>query len=159
MTDMMTSIHNFNYQITKNPIILRVLNIDQNIISSTRFRFLSYELIELIYYYVLVFNKTANIIRKYTKSYIKRKVMLMDTYMRSTLFPVLALFSKDIKVSVLRTFNACKCCAKHQINKPKTLKKWIESEPNSVSNTDLDSISLSCDCPCRHQARWICRYI
>ncbi len=51
---------------------------------------------------------------------------------------------------VLNTLSACKCCERHQINKPSVLSKWEET-----------TISLShytpCNCSCRHLSRWICR--
>tara|TARA_B110000971_G_C19775612_1_gene392873 strand:- start:103 stop:519 length:417 start_codon:yes stop_codon:yes gene_type:complete len=51
---------------------------------------------------------------------------------------------------VLNTLSACKCCERHQKNKPNVLSKWEET-----------TIPLSqytpCNCCCRHLSRWICR--
>lgn len=51
---------------------------------------------------------------------------------------------------VLNTFSACKCCEKHQKNKPTVLSKW-EDKIIPLSQ------HISCECSCRHLSRFICR--
>ncbi len=51
----------------------------------------------------------------------------------------------------LNTLSNCNCCARHQINKPRTLDIWINTPLNyNYRNTH-------CTCKCRHLARFICR--
>ena len=54
------------------------------------------------------------------------------------------------KKEALKILNMCKCCERHQINRPNVLKKWIDTDMNFIQ----DSI---CECDCRHLARHICR--
>lgn len=55
------------------------------------------------------------------------------------------------KKEVLRVLNLCKCCDRHQINRPNKLKKWIELDINNNQENHI------CECNCRHLARYICR--
>lgn len=48
------------------------------------------------------------------------------------------------------TLNKCKCCQRHNINKPSTFQVWHELPSNF--NQDIN-----CKCNCRHMARMICR--
>ena len=48
---------------------------------------------------------------------------------------------------------SCKCCDRHQINKPNKLVAWVETEI-STYKTECD-----CECDCRHMARFICRQV
>ncbi len=45
----------------------------------------------------------------------------------------------------------CNCCIRHNIDKPQTLSMWTELP---ISN---NKIKNECKCPCRHNARFICR--
>lgn len=56
------------------------------------------------------------------------------------------------KEDVFKTLTLCNCCTRHQINKPKTLQKWINTEFHETQDTD-------CDCQCRHLSRFLCREI
>jgi len=56
------------------------------------------------------------------------------------------------KKQVLDTMISCKCCPKHQVNKPKHFDKYIETELYGPQNTN-------CFCSCRQIARMICQYI
>lgn len=44
----------------------------------------------------------------------------------------------------------CSCCERHQTNKPKVFAPWVELPFHGTQN-------ISCECPCRHRARFICR--
>lgn len=122
---------------------------------------LSYDLVEHIWGFN--YNWASTIIQKYTKKYILNKVkniykmvgfayhtckfnMGINNY---SLFYQNKVLKND---DVLATLNACKCCEKHQINKPSTIKKWNETEFHGTQQT-------YCNCPCRHLARFICREI
>jgi len=48
--------------------------------------------------------------------------------------------------------NNCKCCERHQVNKPKILEKYIETNFKGD-----DKSKYNCKCQCRHMARFICR--
>lgn len=51
---------------------------------------------------------------------------------------------------VIDTKVNCKCCPRHQINKPTQYAPWIEL-PFRGTQDNL------CSCTCRHEARMICR--
>ena len=54
-------------------------------------------------------------------------------------------------LDILHITGACKCCARHQKDKPTTLAKWNGAVP------DTNGSNNPCDCPCRHIARFVCR--
>jgi hypothetical protein len=56
------------------------------------------------------------------------------------------------KNNMILTLNNCKCCERHQINKPKTLEKYTETNFKGD-----DKSKYNCQCNCRHLARFICR--
>ena len=68
----------------------------------------------------------------------------MDTY--------LAKIQGDTWEEKLETCLACKCCNRHNTNKPWCLAPWIDTP---FHNTNINS--SDCSCPCRHNARFICR--
>ena len=109
----------------------------------------------------------STIIQKYTKKYISKKIkniykmtgfahhkcqlgVGVSNYM--LFYHNKILNNKD----VLNTLNACKCCVNHQINKPKKLAPWIETEFHDYERHRRD---IPCNCPRRHLARFICREI
>jgi len=53
----------------------------------------------------------------------------------------------------LNTLNQCKCCIRHQTNRPKIIHLWHELPP-----TYFTDYTHSCQCNCRHIARFLCRY-
>ena len=68
----------------------------------------------------------------------------------------------DIKEQFRFLIN-CKCCERHQKNKPTDINKcdWSTIEQNA-NDGSLDSNlkcfgGNMCDCDCRHKARFICR--
>jgi hypothetical protein len=52
----------------------------------------------------------------------------------------------------LASLNTCNCCERHTINRPKNLEVWTNTEFKNIQDT-------SCQCSCRHTARWICRAV
>ena len=46
----------------------------------------------------------------------------------------------------------CNCCERHQKNKPKRFRSWIDKNYPTTQFTN-------CNCDCRHIARFICRQI
>lgn len=52
----------------------------------------------------------------------------------------------------LQSLIACKCCIRHNTNKPQHLETWIDTQFH-YTNFNPDK----CTCPCRHNARFICR--
>ena len=52
------------------------------------------------------------------------------------------------------TLLKCKCCDRHQTNKPQKLEPWIECTSNGMMKDDT---SVQCECDCRHLARILCR--
>lgn len=98
----------------------------------------------------------ANVIQKSTKIFIKNK---LETIVWC-IYSGFTYINKDYKYNILnykniiRTTNACKCCTRHQINKPKTFKKQ-ENLPVSREYHD----NFACKCTCRQLSRYICRLI
>ena len=122
---------------------------------------LPYDIIEYIWTFNYVW--ASNIIQKYSKKYISNKVKIIYNMIGFAHFQCnlglsvnnYSLFYKNKVLKnndVLKTLNACKCCAKHQINKPKNMEPWIETEFNFTQDR-------TCKCPCRHLARFICREV
>tara|TARA_Y100001980_G_C14518380_1_gene293714 strand:+ start:150 stop:554 length:405 start_codon:yes stop_codon:yes gene_type:complete len=56
------------------------------------------------------------------------------------------------KEDVFLRMKACQCCKRHQINKPKKLEAWNETEFHGTQFTP-------CTCICRHYSRFLCRFI
>ena len=103
------------------------------------------------------------IIQKQAKKFIRYKLraiynMIAFAYGKCKLCPGMnnynIFFRNKIltKKDILNTCVACKCCIKHQVNKPKELKIWEETEFHFTQNID-------CPCMCRHLSRWMCRNI
>ena len=122
---------------------------------------LFHDLIEYIWSFN--YNWAANIIQKYTKKYITHKVKNIYNMVRFAHFNCgLGLGINNYKLfynnkiiknnDVLKTLNACKCCVRHQKNKPNNMQEWVETEFHNTQYT-------SCNCSCRHLARFICREI
>ena len=109
------------------------------------------------------YNWASTIIQKYTKKYISKKIkniykMTGFAHHKCQLGVGVSNYSlfyhnKILNNSdVLTTLNACKCCVRHQINKPKNMEYWVETEFNNTQDRP-------CSCPCRHLARFICREV
>ena len=119
------------------------------------------DLIEYIWQFN--YNYAVNIINKYTRNFIYNKVNILVSMVRSAgshshlgygaknymLFYNNRLLSNK---NILTTLNACKCCDRHQKNKPHTLYNYIEQGVPLNQN-------VTCPCMCRHMARFICREI
>ena len=59
---------------------------------------------------------------------------------------------------VLKLCNSCTCCSRHQINRPSNLRFWTDTPLLFTHNTHNTHNTHTCNCPCRHISRWICRY-
>jgi len=57
------------------------------------------------------------------------------------------------KEDVFNKLIICKCCERHQINRPTELKPWYETEFHNTQDI------YPCMCPCRNLSRWLCREI
>ena len=103
----------------------------------------------------------ANIIQHAVRSFIRMKVFEITKMIEFACWP--CKLGPEIKTynifyktrilnrqDVLNTFSACKCCEKHQKNKPTVLFKWEDT-------TIPLSQHISCECSCRHLSRFICR--
>lgn len=106
------------------------------------------------------------IIQKKTKLYKQKKIaafsgMLEFCHTIGTETPNQSLVEKNVaffygrrqykKDDVLKVFATCRCCDRHQINKPNKLEKWEELP------TNWDRPEIKCFCKCRHHGRWLCR--
>lgn len=103
----------------------------------------------------------ANIIQHAVRSFISIKVFEITKMIEFACWPcklgpeikTYNIFYKNRilnRQDVLNTFSACKCCEKHQKNKPTVLSKWEDT-------TIPLSQHISCECSCRHLSRFICR--
>ena len=121
--------------------------------------------VDLIQYIISMnFTWAANTIQKRTKKYIKYKVnnlirMIKFAYFEARLQIGMGNYCLHYNNKILRpqnvldTFNACSCCERHQILKPKKLRPWVNTEfhvPRRETN---------CLCCCRHLSRFICREV
>ena len=130
-----------------------------SIVLSSRIGTLPQDLIEKIWSYNYFW--AATIIQKHTKRFIHYKVehilqiwnTACDFGNNPTMLNHNLIFNNRTltKLDILNTMNACKCCPRHQINKPKKLEKWQETP---LHNHDY---FISCYCECRHLSRFICR--
>jgi hypothetical protein len=102
----------------------------------------------------------ANVIQKYVKLFITNKV---ENIYRCFISGDITFIHQEYKFNILnyknilRTTNACKCCTRHQLNKPHTMQKWIETPVNQKNYASMDFVSRKCECSCRHLMRNICR--
>ena len=57
----------------------------------------------------------------------------------------------------------CRCCEIHALNRPTALAPWPEVDEafrqRTTPSNKLGGIKLRCPCPCRHNAREICRKV
>lgn len=115
--------------------------------------------------YIWSFNRiwAATIIQKTTKKFIKDKVEIFWDMIRFAHFDAnlglqmhnYSLYYRNRIINnkdVLATFNACKCCDRHQKNKPNVLASWQDIDFHGTQDTP-------CYCCCRHGARFLCRPI
>jgi len=148
--------------------ILMNLN-KKNSLNNTLFVLLPEEII----LYIINFNvrSAMNVLNKHMKPYsdlsIKNKVEFIRDmiefagYQSNLGFGMYnySLFYKNRIMKpkeALKVLNLCKCCKRHQINKPKKFEKWIETEMN-LKEWDSITMGCMCKCTCRHHARFICR--
>lgn len=106
------------------------------------------------------FDWAAKIIQKKTKECFQKKIEVLTELVNFSLDSLpreeMAKFSVFYKNKILKpkdildTFSKCNCCERHQINKPKELKKWVETTFHGTQDTN-------CSCHCRHFSRFICR--
>tara|TARA_B100000780_G_scaffold7256_1_gene5460 strand:+ start:798 stop:1196 length:399 start_codon:yes stop_codon:yes gene_type:complete len=52
--------------------------------------------------------------------------------------------------TIFNMLSGCRCCERHQVNKPKAMEQWVETKFNMTQTTP-------CECICRHYMRWMCR--
>ena len=58
--------------------------------------------------------------------------------------------------NVIKDLGECGCCEKHKRNRPKAWEPWEEQVPDYTLVGD-DPQNCCCRCPCRHNARILCR--
>ena len=105
-------------------------------------------------------------IQKNSKLYKQKKLAAFSNMMEfchtiETEIPNQSLIEKNIsffygrrhykKEDVLKVFSSCRCCDRHQINRPNKLEKWVELTSNRIRP------EIKCACRCRHNSRWLCR--
>jgi hypothetical protein len=60
------------------------------------------------------------------------------------------IISTNVKQHFITALNTCKCCDRHQVDRPTKYGTWIVRKVPTSQYTD-------CNCQCRHFARNICR--
>ena len=129
------------------------------ILNNTLFKKLPYDLVEHIW--SLNYDAASRMIQYYTKKFIRNKVDAIRQMMSFAMFKCGFDFNaKMYKVfyrnrllnreDILKTTNACKCCKRHNLYKPKKLAPWVDTPFNGTQDTP-------CLCTCRHLTRFICR--
>ena len=69
-------------------------------------------------------------------------------------------FESELAFSIL---NNCKCCERHQQNRPKKFEIWNKNNEQQeplpkIKSKELQISQLNaCSCDCRHLSRWLCR--
>lgn len=106
------------------------------------------------------FDWAAKIIQKKTKEYFQKKIAVVTELVNFSLYNLprekmakISVFYKNKILKpkdILNVFSKCNCCPRHQINKPKELKKWEETTFHGTQDT-------KCSCHCRQFSRMICR--
>ena len=118
--------------------------------------------------YIWSFNYdwASNIIQKSSQRFIRNKVnniekIIINEYKKGNYILHNILHTNNplcykglvlSKKQVLDTMISCKCCPKHQVNKPMHYDKYVETELYGPQNTNSF-------CSCRQIARMICEYI
>lgn len=106
------------------------------------------------------FDWAAKIIQKKSKENFQKKFAALTELVKFSLYNLprenmanISVFYKNKILKpkdILDTFSKCNCCARHQINKPKELKKWVETTFHGTQYS-------YCSCYCRQFSRFICR--
>ena len=60
---------------------------------------------------------------------------------------------ENLAREVLEVCRNCQCCHDHQQRKPSQYQPWVPVSLPTQTETHRE-----CQCPCRHLARWVCRY-
>ena len=118
-------------------------------------KILPYDLIE--YIWSLNYDWAAKIIQNKVKKSIINKINYLSYLYNTSSHVILNIYNKNHYIlcnEILNTMNLCKCCARHQINKPNKLEPW-EELPFQFTHINNNE----CFCSCRHISRMICRYI
>ena len=69
-------------------------------------------------------------------------------------------FDSEFAFAIL---NKCKCCERHQQNRPKKFEIWNKNNEQQDPLLKIKSKELqisqvnACGCDCRHLSRWLCR--
>lgn len=118
------------------------------------------ELIDLIWSFNYLW--ASNIIKKHFQKFLKTKVFeiskMLNFVFHECKLPISMenysiSYGKKIlkKKDIISTFTACKCCERHQQNKPDGSSVWQE--------TNFNWRESNCKCECRHLSRFLCRPI
>ena len=124
-----------------------------NLTETTRFSVLPHEVLEII----VTFNEqhAVRVLQNLTKRLIKDKIYRFKNtpfYKKNYLTELNFKGRKVTGEEAIKTLNLCKCCDRHQLDKPFSFVKWVENQSQN------NGIGYNCKCLCRHQARMICRY-
>lgn len=57
---------------------------------------------------------------------------------------------KEVREKLVELLSKCKCCDRHQVNRPVKYEPWVETRFHNQQHTD-------CECRCRNFSRWLCR--
>ena len=119
---------------------------------TTLFSKLPEELLE----HVILFNESwaVAVLQRAIKIFIARKIRCLWVNRGLLPNPLKNLKFRGRKIGgkeAIKTLKLCNCCERHQINKPFSFVKWVDTP---MSN----NTAVNCSCCCRQQARMICRF-
>jgi len=137
------------------------------ILDSTYFKYIPYDIRE--YIWNINYSWALSIIIYKIQKYIQNQKQIKIKIISDTISYIyantdLGIYAKNYhihcwgklysKTDVFNLVSNCKCCSRHQKNRPTKLDIYIDTE----SNFDRpNNCSSACMCSCRHLSRFICR--
>jgi hypothetical protein len=140
------------------------------ILEFTYFKYIPYDIRE--YIWNINYSWAINIIIYNIQKYIQYQKKIKIDFMHDTISNVyhdlgndLGIYNKHYhiycsgklysKKDVFDLVSTCKCCSRHQKNRPNKLDVYFDTE----MNLEEKNYSCGCICPCRHLSRFICRSV
>lgn len=102
----------------------------------------------------------ARVINHYVRQYFINFAKVLKPLIQSVVESGADLLDKNVQYfvynkhrdtqTIFNMLSGCRCCERHQVNKPKAMEQWVETKFNMTQTTP-------CECICRHYMRWMCR--
>ena len=141
------------------------------ILEFTYFKYIPYDIRE--YIWNINYSWAIDIIIYNIQKYIQYQKKIKIDFMHDTISNVyhdlgndLGIYNKNYhiycsgklysKQDVFDLVSTCKCCSRHQKNRPNKLDVYFDT---TEVNLEQKNYSCECLCPCRHLSRFICRSV